>query len=150
MKCCQIFYFFPKKIPQFSVVLIFNVGNSNFNNNNRICGDTKHPLSSGCEQSWLATRRPFCDSSSLELCVQGMLAGAQRCYRESLCAPWKYVSVQEQRILCHNFPCRGWGFLGGLKRFKIPYLGGPEISDRLGSAMCPKAPGAHSSGSTCS
>lgn len=57
---------------------------------------------------------------------------------------------RNKELLYHNFPCRGWGFLGGLKRFKIPYLGGPEISDRLGSAMCLKAPGAHSSGSICS
>lgn len=63
-------------------------------------------------------------------------------------APWKCISVQEQRITMPGLLLQRLGTHGRAQRSGVPYQGGPESSDQLGSAVCPQALSLHSSRST--
>nr|KAF6441222.1 hypothetical protein HJG63_012365 [Rousettus aegyptiacus] len=70
-----------------------------------------------------------------------MLAGTWKYYKESLCAPWKNISVKEQRMTVPWFSLQRLGTPGRVRRSGVPKLGGPKSSDQPGSAMCPQGSG---------
>lgn len=59
-----------------------------------------------------------------------MLAGSWKYYKEGLCASWKLISLQKQRITAPPFPLQRKS-----QRCGIRCLGGPKSSGRLRSPL---------------
>lgn len=143
IQCCQNLYFFfirksPKSKFKCEKVLIFSAGNSTVNNN-RTCGDgndTPSPVVS-------STDRTLADYYETRVVWSPVSKGCWQVLGRSI----KKVCVhlgntflcRNKGLLCHYFPCSG-----RLREFPTWVVQRAQTGWAL---LCPKALGAHSSGS---
>jgi hypothetical protein len=135
-------FFFLKKSPTSKLllwkVLNFSAGNSNFNNKNKLVGTqniSHHQAVSSPDWPCRVTEAlcPRDAGRCLEVLqkVYGRL-GSTFLYRN-------------KEVLCHDFPCRGWGLLEGSEIWN--FLPGWSIELRqVGPCHVPPGAGANSSG----